>query len=76
MPFFCFKGQMFCYLWRHQKHNQPYIGFVNGQRLSHPDLLHEKRARMAILLIDPTQDLPLPKIQTILSQALTLHPNP
>jgi hypothetical protein len=24
MPFFCFKGKMFCYLWVHKKHKQPY----------------------------------------------------
>jgi hypothetical protein len=26
MPFFCYKGKMFCYLWVHKKHRQPYIG--------------------------------------------------
>lgn len=28
MPFFCYKGKMFCYLWVHKKHGQPYLGIV------------------------------------------------
>jgi hypothetical protein len=32
MPFFCYKGKMFCYLWFHKKHKQPYIGIVEGNR--------------------------------------------
>ncbi len=24
MPFFCYKGKMFCYLWVHKKYKQPY----------------------------------------------------
>jgi hypothetical protein len=39
MPFFCYKGKMFCYLWVHKKYKQPYIGFVEGQRLDDETLL-------------------------------------
>jgi hypothetical protein len=49
MPFYCFKDKMFCYLWVHKKYLRPYIGFVEGRQLHHPDLLQEKRARMKIL---------------------------
>ena len=73
MPFFCYKGKMFCYLWVHKKHQQPYIGIVEGKRINHPGLLLEKRARMKILLIDATQDIPLRVIDDILKQTLALY---
>ena len=39
MPFYCYHGKMFCYLWVHKKYQQPYIGIVEGKRIDHPDLL-------------------------------------
>ncbi len=73
MPFFCYKGKMFCYLWIHKKYKQPYIGIVEGNRFAHPDLMIEKRSRMKIMLFDPNKDLPLETIQDILQQALNLY---
>lgn len=73
MPFFTYKGKMFCYLWIHKQHNLPYIGFVEGNRLKHPDLLEEKRVRMKILLINPKEDLPLKTIKVLLSDALEFY---
>jgi len=72
MPFFYFKGKMYCYLWIHKKCGQPYIGMANGNQLDHPALLTEKRARMKILLIDPYRDLEVEMIESILQQALNL----
>ena len=69
LPFFYFKGKMLCYLWIHKKHKQPYIGFVDGGLIDHPDLLQEKRARMKILLINPKADLPIEIINDILTSA-------
>lgn len=76
MPFFCFQGKRFCYLWVHKKQQQPYIGIVEGKHLDHPSLLAEKRSRMKILLIDPNEDLPMETIETILQQAIDLYRNP
>ena len=73
MPFFCYKGKMFCYLWVHKKYKQPYIGIVEGQRFDHPDLIIEKRSRMKIMLLDPNKDLPVKTITGILQQALHLY---
>ncbi|RZL44652.1 MAG: DUF1801 domain-containing protein [Pedobacter sp.] len=70
LPFFYFTGKMLCYLWIHKKYKQPYIGFVDGGLIDHPDLLQEKRARMKILLIDQAIDLPIEKINTILTSAI------
>ncbi|MEQ1587139.1 MAG: DUF1801 domain-containing protein [Cyclobacteriaceae bacterium] len=73
MPFFCYKGKMFCYLWVHKKHKQPYLGMVEGKRLNHPGLLSEKRSRMKIMLFDPNKDLPIRTIKLIVKQAVELY---
>jgi Domain of unknown function (DU1801) len=73
MPFFCYKGKMFCYLWVHKKYPQPYIGVVEGKHIDHPDLLTEKRSRIKIMLFNPDEDLPIKTIETILQQALNLY---
>jgi len=73
MPFYCFKRKMLCYLWIHKKYHQPYIGIVEGNKINHPDLIAEKRARMKIILLDPNKPVPLKKIQTILKEVLKLY---
>ncbi len=73
MPFYCYKGKMFCYLWTHKKYHQPYLGIVEGKRIKHPELLQEKRARMKILLFDPNRDIPVKTIHSILGSALKLY---
>ena len=73
MPFYCYRGKMFCYLWVHKKYGQPYIGIVEGGRIDHPLLLQEKRARMKIMLVDPLRDIPVDTIQNILQKALALY---
>jgi hypothetical protein len=73
MPFFCFKGKMFCYLWVHKKHKQPYIGIVEGKQINHSNLIIEKRSRMKIMLFHPNKDLPIMTIETILQKALNLY---
>ncbi|WP_316830012.1 DUF1801 domain-containing protein [Pedobacter aquatilis] len=70
MPFYYYKGKMLCYLWNHKKFHQPYIGFVDGNKIEHEDLLQEKRARMKILLINDFEDIPKEKIKSILQQAI------
>ena len=73
MPFFCYNGKMFCYLWVHKKWHQPYIGIVEGKKINHPDLVIDKRARMKIFLIDPNKDLPMRKINSILKEVIALY---
>jgi hypothetical protein len=73
MPFFCYKGKMFCYFWINKKDQQPYIGFVEGKWINHPDLVSEKRARIKIMNIDAGKDLPITAIESVLQQALSLY---
>ncbi len=70
MPFYCYKGKMFCYLWVHKKYLQPYIGFVEGKLLNDTVLLTEKRARMKILLLNPAADIPVAHINRLLNVLL------
>jgi hypothetical protein len=70
MPFYCYNGKMFCYLWTHKKFHQPYLGIVEGHLINDKDFIREKRARMKILLIDPTKDIPLKKIDAALKTVI------
>ena len=70
MPFFCYKGKMFCYLWVHKKHKKPYIGIVEGKRFDEPLLIQEERSKMKIMLLDPNEDLPLQTIKNVLQKAI------
>jgi hypothetical protein len=73
MPFYYYKGRMFCYLWNHKKYKQPYIGIAEGRQLNHPALLVEKRSRMKIMLIHPADNIPVKTIDLILKKALKLY---
>ena len=73
MPFYCYDGKMFCYLWVHKKLHQPYLGVVEGNRIEHPQLLQEKRARMKILLFDPEKDIPVRTVNYILKTAISFY---
>ena len=70
MPFYCYKGKMFCYLWIHKKTHNPYIGIVEGRKIEHPLLIQEKRARMKIIEVDAEQDIPVEIIKKILGMAV------
>ena len=73
MPFFCYKGKMFCYLWVHKKNKRPYIGIVEGKHFDEPGLIQEGRSRMKIMLFDPGEDLPVAAIEDILRKAINLY---
>ncbi|MDB4923436.1 DUF1801 domain-containing protein [Mucilaginibacter sp.] len=73
MPFYCYQGKMFCYLWVHKKTHNPYLGIVEGKKIEHPLLIIEKRARMKIMQIVPEQDIPVEAINEILGMAIKLY---
>jgi len=73
MPFYNYRGKRICYLWVHKKLRQPYLGIVDGKLIEHPDLLLENRSRMKIFLVDPEQDIPIEKINQILSSVMALY---
>jgi hypothetical protein len=73
MPFFYYKGKMFCYLWVHTKKQWPFLGMVEGKHLHHPDLIFEDRARIKIMIFNPEEDLPVDNIRLILNEAIDLY---
>jgi hypothetical protein len=73
MPFFLYRGKMFCYLWTRKVSGQPYFGVVEGQRLFHPELIQEDRARMKIFLLDPKEPIPVGTITAILREAIAIY---
>ncbi|WP_164108203.1 MULTISPECIES: DUF1801 domain-containing protein [Sphingobacterium] len=75
MPCFCYKNKACCYLWVDKKNAEPYILFVEGNLLAHPELEVGDRSRMKILRIDPNQDIAIDTVTEILDDALELYRN-
>ena len=73
MPFFCYKGKMFCYLWVSKTTHQPYMGFVEGKHLTHYGLVAGDRSRIKILPINAEKDIPVELIEDIISHAIGLY---
>ena len=73
MPFFCYKGKMFCYLWIEKKSRLPYLGIVEGNKIAHPGLIQDERSRMKIMRFDPSENLPLKTISEIIDSAILLY---
>lgn len=75
MPFFYYRGKMFCYLRINRKSGKPYLGVVDGKFIDHPLLIQEDRKQMKILHLDPEGDLPHKAIMYILQQGLAIRNN-
>ena len=75
LPFFYYKGKMFCYLWKDKKTGEPYIGIVEGQRIESKYLEQGDRKRMKILRVNPNKDINVEVITSILNQALIFYKN-
>lgn len=75
MPFFCYKGRMFCYLWVEKKSGLPYLSIVEGNKIAHPELIQDERSRMKIMRFNPSEDLPLTTILKIIDSAIKLYTN-
>jgi len=73
MPFFSYKGKIFCYLWIHKKYKQPYLGMVEGKRFDEPFLIQENRLRIKIMLFNQSEDLPKLEIETIINKAIGFY---
>ncbi len=71
-PCFCYSNRHFCYIWLDKKTIQPYLLWVDGNKLNHPALEKGNRKRMKILRINPEEDLPIKTIHFILKDALLL----
>lgn len=72
MPCFCLEKKALFYLWKDKKTQEPYILFTEGGRMNHPALEQGDRARMKILRVDPTDDIPIKLLDDLVSEALAL----
>ena len=73
MPFFCYKGKMFCYFWIDKKTKEPYIGIVKGYRMNHPKLEKGNRSHIKIFRLRNKEDIPVETIKIILNEALVFY---
>ncbi|UII20157.1 DUF1801 domain-containing protein [Fulvivirga ligni] len=72
LPFFCYRKKMMCYIWKDKKTQWPYIGVADGKLIDHPLLQVGDRARMAVIPINPYEDLPAEAIKEIVSEAIQI----
>lgn len=73
MPCFVYGKKAICYLWIDKKTTEPYILFVEGRLLNHPELEIGTRSRMKILRINPHSDIPITVIENIIAQLLVYY---
>lgn len=73
LPFFYRRGKMFCYLYKDKKTQMPYIGFMDGYLMEHPNLIQGNRKRMKAFYIDPQSDIDIESLHEILAQALLIN---
>ncbi|RZA00408.1 MAG: DUF1801 domain-containing protein [Sphingobacteriaceae bacterium] len=73
MPFYYYKGKMFCYLWTDKKTNQPYIGIMEGRNIEHPLLVQDNRKRAKILYVDTGKDIDVHTIKQVLDMAIVFY---
>lgn len=72
MPFFKVGGKRFCYLWTDKKTGFPYIGFVNGNLMYHPELVQGSRSRMKVYRINPNLEIDIDRLNEILHTAIKI----
>lgn len=73
MPFYHIRGRRFAFIWVRKQDQWPYIGIVDGNKIEHPALHTGSRKRMKVLLLDPSKDVPVKKVTSILSKVLVLY---
>lgn len=73
LPFFYYKGKMFCYLWMDKKTKEPYIGIAKAQFLDFDYLVQGDRKKMKILPVPVDSDLPVDQINEALNAAMSFY---
>lgn len=73
LPFFYFKGKMFCYLWKDKKTDIPYVCFTKGNELNHPKLIQGDRKKMKAYYINPNEDIDINELKLIIFEAMKLY---
>ncbi|MFK8038423.1 MAG: DUF1801 domain-containing protein [Crocinitomicaceae bacterium] len=73
LPFYTYKGKMFCYLWMDKKNDYPYVCFTKGGEMHHPELIQGDRKKMKAFYINPYEDIDIETLDELLSYAVSLY---
>jgi hypothetical protein len=73
IPFYYYKGRMFCYLYQQKKKSQTYIGFAKGDQMEHYTLDRGDRKKMKVMHFKPEEDLPIDTIYELMEMARKLY---
>ena len=73
IPCFSYKNRMFVFLSINKKSKHPYLLWVEGNRLSHPLLKQENRAKMKSFYVDPNKDIDIESLSIILANAISFY---
>ena len=74
-PCFDYKDKLCCYLWIDKKTKWPYLGIVKGCHIEHPDLTGGGRKQIKIFSVDPTKNIPIQKLHSILDTMVAFYQN-
>lgn len=74
LPFFYYKGKPFCYVWKVQKTQQPYLCIVKSDLFEHPQLIQGNRKKMKALYFDTSKDIPINLVDEVLQLAMQYYP--
>lgn len=70
MPFFSFKGKMFCYFWFDKNTKEPYIGFMKGKFMKNKALVAGDRKLVKILPINSKEDIDIKVLREVLREGV------
>lgn len=70
LPFFYYKNKPFCYIWKDNKTQQPYIGIVKADLFEHLELIKGNRKKMKVLYFNTSKDIPVKLIDEIFKLAI------
>jgi hypothetical protein len=71
-PFYYVNGKWFAHISYHPKTKEIHVSFVDGNKIEHPKLVSEGRKKMKIFYIDPSVDIDIKSLNTIMKMAISL----
>jgi hypothetical protein len=71
-PFYYYRKKWIAFISYHPKTKIIYIAFVDGAKISHPQLVSEGRKKMKILYVDPAKDIDVKTLREIIVKAISL----
>ena len=73
LPFFTIKNKNFCYLSLDKKTKQPYVAFLAGYKMHHPQLYQGNRKMVKLFYVNAEQDIDRHTLHEIMNEALKFY---